>query len=119
MFDIQLPEFYQQNQMDNFFLTEINDLFDMKNNEYFSTDVLNEFIKFADDLENALLDYQTVQVQKVEYFNNLKKTFDENNDELRNLNDQLVVAKIQKRSFGKSVNKGSEGVIMNIEGLKK
>lgn len=116
MFEIELPTFYQEDKISDFFIPNINDLSAIKNNDYFNTDALEGFIKVADKLEDSLFKFVNIQQQKVAYFLALKKKYEENNEKLRELNDQLVIAKVQKRSFGKELN-GNEYDDVIIKGL--
>lgn len=100
MFDVELPEFFK-NDISQFFLENLNDLTAVKNNDFFTTEALQGFIDVADQLENALLDFVNIDQQKVQLFNSLQKKHLDNNEQLRDLNDQLIVSKIENRSFGK------------------
>lgn len=104
MFRSELPVFYQNDSVSEYFVSNINDLFEIKNNDYFNAEALEGFINVTDDLENSLMSYVNVSRQKVDYFSKLKQGFEENNEELRNLNEQLAVAKVERRSFGKIVS---------------
>ena len=114
MFDAELPEFFK-NDISQYFIENLNDLTSVKNNDFFTTEALQGFINVADQLENSLLDFVNIDQQKVQLFNNLQQSHGENNEELRNLNDQLIVSKIENRSFRKKGKDDYNNVI--IEGI--
>lgn len=99
MFNKELPEFYRNDAMGEFFVENINDLFSFKNNDYFHMDALEEFIKVSDDLENSLLEFTNFTRQKVDYFERLRKKFEKNTETLRDLNEQHAVVKMQQSTF--------------------
>lgn len=118
MFDLVLPQFYTENQAAEFFNEDIRELNSYKTADHFEPETLNKFVQVSDELEASLLEFTTAQNQKVTCFNNMKKQFHENNEILRSLNDQLVIAKIEKKSFGLKIsNDEYDGVI--IQDLEK
>ncbi|MGG5368361.1 hypothetical protein [Enterococcus sp. DIV0240a] len=111
MFDIKLPEFFMNDSIEHLFENDINDLFTFKNNDFFKSDALKGFIEVSDALETALLDFQAAEKHKVRYFNDLSEEHEKNNEELRDLNDQLVVQKIERQSFGEPLDDIYKGII--------
>lgn len=112
MFDIVLPEFFANDSIEHLFEQDINDLFTFKNSSFFKSDALDAFIEVSDKLETALLDFQAAEKHKIRYFNDLVKEHEANNNDLRDLNDQLVIQKIERQSFGKTLDDEYNGVVM-------
>lgn len=107
VFDSELPLFFQNDAISNYFISSINELFEIKNGNYFEMEGLEGFIEVADALEDSILGFVNVEKQKVIYFESLKKKYSENNERLRELNDQLVVVKLEKKNFGKKESKAA------------
>lgn len=103
MFNNQLPVFFDNPSISNYFADNITDLFDCKTHETFEGETLNLFISVASDLENSLLEYNNLINQKIDYGKHMKKEFADNIEKMRDLNSQICVAKVEKKSFGRSI----------------
>lgn len=53
----------------------------------------------SNTLEDRLLEFNNIINQKLSHYNDLKKSFEKNNEQLRELNDQICVAKVEKENF--------------------
>lgn len=105
IFDSKLPDFYEGDAMSNYFISNINEINETKNTQYFEMDALQNYVDTTEKLENAIFAFVNIEKQKVNYFEDLKKEYLQNNERLRELNDQLVVVKMEKKNFGKEVTK--------------
>lgn len=114
MFDTNLPTFFDQDML-SFFNGNIADLYKYKDNDHFTAEVLDEFIKITNELETVLLEYANVMGQKVKRYEDLENKFKENNDELRNINDQSLVVKISRKTFGESILKDQYSGVIDEE----
>lgn len=99
MFNVEIPEFFADNAISEFFVEDINKLFEVKNNDYFDMEVLEDFIKTSDKLENSLLEFVNFERQKVELLKRQKEEFQKNTNRLRELNEQLVIVKLEQTTF--------------------
>lgn len=100
MFKAELPAFFANDSVDQYFVEDVNKLFSYKTHESFEGESLKEFLDVSDTLENRLLEFNNIINQKLAHYHSLKKTFETNNDQLRALNDQICIAKVEKKTFG-------------------
>lgn len=101
MFNNELPSFFSNEDITNYFADDISNLFEFKTHETFEGETLKEFIESAGLLEDCLLEYNNLINQKLEYSKQLQKEFADNIEKMRDLNDQICVVKIEKKTFGK------------------
>jgi len=101
MFNNELPSFFSNEDITNYFAVDISNLFEFKTHETFEGETLKEYIESAGLLEDCLLEYNNLINQKLEYSKQLQKEFAENIEKMRDLNDQICVVKIEKKTFGK------------------
>lgn len=101
MFNNELPSFFSNEDITNYFSDDISNLFEFKTHETFEGETLKEFIESAGLLEDCLLEYNNLINQKLEYSKQLQKEFADNIGKMRDLNDQICVVKIEKKTFGK------------------
>lgn len=100
MFKAELPEFFKVEPIDQYFLDDVNKLFEYKTHESFEGESLKEFLDVSNILEDRILEFNNIINQKLAHYNKLKKIFEKNNEKLRELNDQICVAKVEKKTFG-------------------
>lgn len=100
MFDVELPEFYQNNAINDFFTDDLNGFIEMKKSDYFNSNALSGFVEVAEEMENTIISFVNLQQQKVELFNKMKSKYEENNETLRDLNSQVAAFKISDMGFG-------------------
>ncbi|EHZ0460492.1 hypothetical protein K5G30_002374 [Enterococcus faecalis] len=117
-FEAKVPDFYQNDAINSFFVPDLNTLLEFKTSEVFDAEGLEGFMKVSEELEDALLDFVNVERVKVEQLKNWKKEHTDNNEKLRDLNEQIMVAKIERRSFGKNLEDEYDGVILKDEQIK-
>lgn len=108
MLNKDLPDFYSQKRTERLFKQIVDKLNSFKNNEYFSTDLLTEYIGITEELENNVFLFTESTDKKINEFNNLVNLYDSNNETLRELNTQILVTKIERRDFGKILEKDEE-----------
>ena len=101
MFNNELPSFFSNEDITNYFAVDISNLFEFKTHETFEGETLKEYTESAGLLEDCLLEYNNLINQKLEYSKQLQKEFAENIEKMRDLNDQICVVKIEKKTFGK------------------
>lgn len=100
MFKAELPEFFTVKSITQYFVDDVNKLFGYKTHESFEGESLQEFMEVSNTLEDCLLEFKNIINHKLNHYNELKKSFEKNNEELRCLNDQICVAKVEKKTFG-------------------
>lgn len=105
--------------MDDFFVPDINTFNLFKNAEYFEINALDSFMTVCEELENCLIDFSLIERQKISEYKKRMKQCEENNERLRDLNDQVIVAKINYRSFKKEDIDAYKGVIMSEPNSKE
>lgn len=113
MFDIELPEFFKNDAISDFFTDNLNEFIEMKTSEFFNSEALSDFVEAAEELENTIISFVNLQRQKVELFNNIKSKYEENNDLLRDLNSQVAAFKISDMGFGFSKDDEDKNDIKN------
>ena len=100
MFKAELPKFFTVESTDQYFVDDVNKLFGYKTHESFEGESLKEFMDVSNTLEDRLLEFNNIINQKLSHYSDLKKSFEKNNEQLRELNDQICVAKVEKKTFG-------------------
>lgn len=108
MFDVELPDFFVNDAISDFFTDDLNGFIEMKSSSYFNSSSFNEFVELAEEMEDNIIGFVNSQKQKVELFNNTKNKFENNNDILRELNAQVAAFKISDLGFGFANSKEQE-----------
>lgn len=108
MFDVELPDFFVNDAISDFFTDDLNGFIEMKSSSYFNSSSFNEFVELAEEMEDNIIGFVNSQKQKVELFNNTKNKFENNNDILRELNAQVAAFKVGTKGFGYANSKEKE-----------
>lgn len=108
MFDVELPDFFVNDAISDFFTDDLNGFIEMKSSSYFNSSSFNEFVELAEEMEDNIIGFVNSQKQKVELFNNTKNKFEGNNDILRDLNAQVAAFKVGTEGFGYANSKEKE-----------